>query len=230
MLQKKRTVNGLNPESLTEGIVRTIREAITLGRWKPEEKIIEVELADQMGVSRSPIREALRILANEGLVTLVPRKGAKVSKISLKDLKEIYAIRANLESMAAKIAAVNLRNDEIKRMESLHEKMLLKTRKNDVEGIFRLNEKFHLCILKAGDNEQLIEVNKSLKIRSQRFRMAILSLPDRLVEALDEHHRILEALKGRDALLAEELVKAHIHRAGQRLIEDLEKRNREGAK
>ncbi len=224
MPEKNKTVIGLNPESLTEGIARSIREAITLGRWKPEEKIIETELADQMGVSRSPIREALRILANEGLVTLVPRKGAKVSKISLKDLKEIYAIRANLESMAARIAAVNLRTDEIKRMENLHEKMLRKTRVNDVEGIFRLNEKFHLCILQAGDNERLIEVNKSLKTRSQRFRMAILSLPGRLTEALDEHYRILEALKNRDAVLAEELVKAHVHRAGQRLIADLEKK------
>lgn len=161
-------------ESLAEGVARNIREAILLGKLRPGEKIIENELANRMRISRSTVREALRILEQEGLITLFPRKGARVTEISLREVKEIYAIRANLESLAAKLAISNLKTTQMERMENLIKRMSIETKKNDIENVIKLNEKFHELIVNAGDNQRLNQLIQSLKNQIQRFRIASL--------------------------------------------------------
>lgn len=215
-------------ESLAEGVARNIREAILLGKLRPGEKIIENELANRMRISRSPIREALRILEQEGLITLFPRKGARVTEISPREVKEIYAIRANLESLAAKLAISNLKTTQMERMENLIKRMSIETKKNDIENVIKLNEKFHELIVNAGDNQRLNQLIQSLKNQIQRFRIASLSLPGRLKVALTEHQKIVEAFRKRDGLLAGELMREHISKAGNRLLKILEKGNKNG--
>ncbi len=228
MARKAIVYRNPNTESLSEGVARSIREAIILGRFKPGAKIVENQLAKRIGISRSPVREAFRILEQEGLVTLTPRKGAKVTQISLKEAKETYAIRANLESLAAKLAVSNLKDGKIKRMENLLEKMSFKTKKNDINGILKLNEKFHDILLKSNDNIKLDHLIHSLRVQIQRFRVASLSLPGRLKEVLSEHRKIVEACKQRDASLIEEYVKEHITQAGNKLLKNLERGNING--
>lgn len=215
-------------ESLATGVSRIIREAIILGRLKPGEKIIEYELAKQMGISRSPIRDAFRVLEKEGLVTLYPRRGVRVTEISLKDLKEIYALRANLESLAFQMAISNIKPTEVGRMESLLKSMSVMTKKKDVEGVVKLNEQFHDFVLKLSDNDRLNQLVHSLRNQIRRYRMASLSLPGRIEEAFIEHQKIVDAFKRRNKSLTEKLVKEHILQAGKKLIESMEKGKEHG--
>ncbi len=211
-------------ESLAQEVAGNIREAIISGKLKPGEKIIENELAHKMKISRSPIREALRILGKDGLVTLTPRRRAEVAEISHKEVKEIYAIRANLESLAAMLAISSLNPEQIRRMENLLKKMSIETKKNDINGILKLNEKFHDILLKSSDNIKLDQLIHSLRVQIQRFRVASLSLPGRLKEVLSEHQKIMDACRRRDSSLVEECVKEHIIRAGNRLLKNLGER------
>jgi DNA-binding GntR family transcriptional regulator len=215
-------------ESIATGVSRIIREAIILGRLKPGEKIIENELAKQMGISRSPIRDAFRVLEKEGLVTLYPRRGVRVTEISLKDLKEIYALRANLESLAFNMALSNIKPAQVGRIESLLKTMSVKTKKKDIEGVGKLNEQFHDFILKMSDNDRLNQLVHSLRNQIRRYRMASLSLPGRLEEALVEHQKIVDAFKLRNSALTEKLVKEHILQGGKKLIESMEKGKEHG--
>ncbi len=217
-----------NTESLSEGVARSIRDAIILGKLKPGAKIVENGLAKRIRISRSPVREAFRILEKEGLVTLTPRKGVRVTEISPKDMKEIYAIRASLESLAARLAISHLKAANVRRMEDLIKRMSLETKKKNTENIIKLNEKFHELIVKVGDYQRLNQLIQSLKNQIQRFRVTSVALPGRLQEALVEHQKILEAFKRRDGLLAEELMRDHIHKVGERMLRTLEKGNENG--
>ncbi len=217
-----------NIESLSEGVARSIRDAIILGKLKPGAKIVENGLAKRIRISRSPVREAFRILEKEGLVTLTPRKGVRVTEISPKDMKEIYAIRASLESLAARLAISHLKAAHVRRMEGLIKRMSLETKKKNTENIIKLNEKFHELIVNVGDYQRLNQLIQSLKNQIQRFRITSLALPGRLQEALVEHQKIVEAFKRRDGLLAEELMREHISKAGERMLRTLEKGNENG--
>ncbi|MDO3378463.1 GntR family transcriptional regulator [Geoalkalibacter halelectricus] len=208
-------------QTLREKILETIRDAILRGTLKPGEKVAEPELAERFGISRTPIREAFRQLESEGYLTVIPRKGAVVTALSERDVKEFYAIKAILEGYAARIAAKNLSDKEIERLEAINERLQQLADEGDVKSFYRTHNEFHELFIRAAGNHKLAELINQLVVKFNRPRMASLSLPGRMQISVNEHSRLLEAFKARNGEQADNLVRKTASLGGQLLIQSM---------
>ena len=147
---------------LRDVVFENLRGAIVEGRLKPGERLMEVQLAEQLGVSRTPVREAIRKLELEGLVVMLPRKGAYVANMSLKDLIDVLEIRASLEGLAASLAAERITDEDIKKLESIVEEFKDGINESNVEALLRKDVEFHECIFKSTNNKKLHQLINSL--------------------------------------------------------------------
>jgi DNA-binding GntR family transcriptional regulator len=205
--------------TLREKILETIRDAIMSGLLKPGEKVAEPELAERFGISRTPIREAFRQLESEGYLTVIPRKGAVVVSYSPKDIEEFYAIKSILEGYAANRACKNLSEKEIDRLESINDKLGQLAKNEDIKSFFKVHNDFHDLFRKAANNEKLDELISSLVSKFQRLRYASLSKPGRMKASVQEHVKIIEAFRARNAELAEQLVRKSAEYGGKVLMD-----------
>ena len=205
--------------TLRESILETIRDAIISGALKPGEKVAEPELAERFGISRTPIREAFRQLESEGYLTVVPRKGAVVVAFSQRDVEEFYAIKSILEGYAARKACERLHAREIDKLQSINDKLRLLAEDGDVRHFFKVHDSFHELFVRAADNERLTEMILNLVGRFQRLRIASLSLPGRMEFSVQEHQKIIDAFRGGDAALAENLVRSTAEHGGKVLMQ-----------
>jgi len=194
-------------QTLREKILETIRDAILKGNLKPGEKVAEPELAERFGISRTPIREAFRQLESEGYLTVIPRKGAVVAALSQRDVQEFYAIKSILEGYAASLAAGNLTDKEIQRLETVNNKLRSLAEEGDVRSFYRVHNEFHEIFLKAADNSKLYELIHQLGMKFNRLRMASLSVNGRMEISVEEHDKLLDAFRHKDSETAENLVK-----------------------
>lgn len=210
-----------NYKPLREMVFESLREAIIQGRLKPGERLMEIQLADEMGVSRTPIREAIRKLELEGFVVMVPRKGAFVAGISVKDIVDVFEIRASLEALAAGLAAERITPDELEELERSLVVISEVSSKEDINAIVETDTNFHELIYKASRNERLSQMIVHLKEQIQRFRTTSLSQPGRSKNALEEHRKIVEAISDRNAELAQSLAREHIENAEQSMLNAL---------
>lgn len=215
-------------ETLRELIVRTIRDGIIAGEWKPGEHITEPELAERFGISRTPIREAFRQLESEGFLTTTPRKGSMVAPVSVRDIREFYEIKSLLEGFAARKACEHITDAQIDAMEERNEHLLAAFRREDLEEMVRLHNEFHEIFVDAAGNARLAQLIKSLVVKFQRFRV-LLSLSDAMEDLVEQHRLIVVALRDRDAERAEELVQRNAQQGEQRLRARLEQRSRDGS-
>ncbi len=211
-----------NHQTLRERIVDTIREAIINGILKPGTKISEPELAERFGISRTPIREALRQLESEGFITVIPRKGAIVSKLSKKDVEDFYELKSILEGFAARKAVEKISDDDIEHMEHVNRQLEKLTKKGDLRRVYELHNEFHDTFLKACGNDKLYGIVQNLVRQFQRFRM-ILSMPGKIEGSIEQHWEIIEAFKKRDADLVEELVRENALYGKSVLLQEFEK-------
>ncbi len=200
----------LRQETLHEQVFRQLREAILSGQLREGERIIETEIAGKMGISRSPLREALRKLELEGLVTVTPRKGAIVNAFSAEDIEEIYLLRSVLEGAAARLAAARITSEGLLVLEESVGRMDALTRNGDLSGLVEENTNFHNVIIKASGQKRLVQLIGTLQEYVRKFRTASLSRPGRAANALKEHREILAALREREGEKAEKLVHHHI--------------------
>ncbi|MFQ5330113.1 MAG: GntR family transcriptional regulator [Thermodesulfobacteriota bacterium] len=209
--------------TLRERIVDFVKEAIIKGRLRPGERIPEPELADRFGVSRTPIREAFRQLESEGFLTVIPRKGAVVSPITDKDVREFYSIKSLLEGFAARSACAgnNFPNGEIKKMEGLNVQMARLAEKGDYKGFFKLDNQFHDIFLRACGNDKLYSLFNNLVQQFERFRITSLSQPGRMKNSVKQHDDIIGAFKKSDAALVDELVRANAEQGGEALVQKI---------
>ena len=214
-------LDGYKP--LRDIVFETLREAIINQTLKPGERLMEIQLADEMGVSRTPVREAIRKLELEGLVVMVPRKGAYVAGISMKDILEVYVLRSALEALAASLAAARITDEELEKMERQVLKEAEETELNNLSGIVAIDTTFHDLLYQAAHNQRLVQFINILQEQLQRFRAASLSKPGRSKTALDEHKKIVEALGERDARLAAKLATEHIENAENAMIFAMDK-------
>jgi DNA-binding GntR family transcriptional regulator len=191
-------------------IVEQLEEDILAGRLAPRERLVEAALSTRFGVSRTPIREVLRILGAKGLVTTLPSRGARVREIPWKEIEDLYAVRAVLESMALELAAGRLDRAAVRRLEAKLTAMRQAARRNDLRGYFKVDNEFHALVFGACGNDVLIDLLNALERRVQKFRLALLSLPGRLHEAQRQHESVLDALKRGDGKVAGELRRARI--------------------
>jgi len=198
-------------ELLSKKVYHILKERIIKGNLKPGEKILEVNIAKRLGVSRTPVREALRELAAEGFFAMKPNLGMIVIGFSIEDLKEVLEIRKLLEGFATSIAAKKINKEEIKKLEKIIKKMSISISKNDLLVYSDLNAEFHNLIFNICGNKQLIKIYDNLSNSEHRFRIRSLrNNPERLKYSLKEHQKILEALKRKDSEQAYKLSQKHI--------------------
>ena len=204
MVEAENNVIGRVHKSLVETIVEKVENMIINGEIKPGERVIEQNLCDQFGVSRSPLREAFRILEKNGFLKSVARKGVSVTGISLKEGIDIYTIRANLESLAVALAVENRSPEFMDRIKGLHAEMIKYAEKNDVETYMKLNREFHNEIIQASDNEKLIDLLEYFTKLSKRYRHVVFSVPGKLDESLKKHQILIDSIERGDSDFAEQ--------------------------
>ncbi|MDA8440811.1 MAG: GntR family transcriptional regulator [Peptococcaceae bacterium] len=206
---------------LREIVFESLREAIIGGVLKPGERLMEIQLAEEMGVSRTPVREAIRKLELEAFVVMIPRKGAYVAGISLKDIADVFEIRAALEGLAAGLSAERITDEELEEMERLLVRKAEIIENNNLDLIVEVDTAFHAIMYKASRNERLVQILSNLREQIQRFRATSLAVPGRMREALEEHRMITEALSERNVTLAQQLATEHIENAENVMLESL---------
>lgn len=194
-------------QTLREKILETIRDAILKGTLKPGERVSEPDLAERFGISRTPIREAFRQLESEGYLQVIPRKGAVVASLSERDIEEFYAIKIILEGFAARMAAENLTDKDIERLEIINERLQKIAEDGDVKTFFRVHNEFHEVFIKAAGNEKLYEMINQLVMKFKRLRLASLSQPGRMAISVEEHRNMIMAFKKHDGDQADRLVR-----------------------
>ena len=212
-----------NYKPLREIVFESLREAIINGVLKPGERLMEVQLAEEMGVSRTPVREAIRKLELEGFVIMVARKGAYVAGISMKDVADVFEIRAALEGLAASLAAERITDEEKEEMERLLVRKAACVEAGDYDSLTEIDTQFHELLYKASRNERLMQIISNLREQINRFRMVSLAFPGRGREALEEHKKMAEAIAERNAALAQALAQEHIENAENALLEAMQK-------
>ncbi|MDD4568620.1 MAG: GntR family transcriptional regulator [Tepidanaerobacteraceae bacterium] len=212
-----------NYKPLRDLVFSAMREAILNGRLKPGERLMEVQMAEEMGVSRTPVREAIRKLELEGLVVMVPRKGAYVAGLTLKDVADVFEIRGSLEGLAAALAAERITDEEIKNLDRVLKDISSAGEKGDIETIIKKDVEFHQVLFKSSRNERLAQIINNLKEQIDRFRAQSFNNPARLKSVILEHKRILDAIKQGDTENAEKLAKEHIYEVEYNVMNMLRK-------
>lgn len=196
--------------SLSSRVFHTIRENILSGKYTMDEELKEKSIGEELGVSRTPVREALRQLELEGLVTIIPNKGAYVVGISQKDIRDIYEIRSRLEGLCAKWAAEQITKEQLDELEENIYLSDFHSSKGNAEQVVELDNKFHETLYKASGSRELKHILLDFHHYVQRVRMITLAVQERAVNSNEEHRRIVEALKAHDAAEAEKLANAHM--------------------
>ena len=197
-------------KSLTSLIFERIREDILNGRYIPGDKLVEIKLADELGVSRTPVREALKQLELDGLVDNIPNRGVVVKGITTEDIDDILMIRLCIEGLVGQWAAERINDSEIKELQEIFDLMEFYTSKKDVEKIIELKTKFHENLNKATKSRYLEGVLKDFQLFIRQSRNNSLKAEGRIEFALEEHREILKALKEHDPENSKKALTKHI--------------------
>jgi len=207
---------------LRRRVFAVIEEAILNGKYSPGESLTESRLAAELGVSRTPIREALTQLGHEGLVQLVPNKGALVMGISQKDIQDIYAIRMMIEGLAARWAVENIDEAELRELQEAIDLEEFYTSKADIGRLMSLDSNFHQILYRASKSRPLQYMLHTFHHYIQRARSQSIAAPGRAEQALAEHKAILQAIRERDGDKAELITAEHIRNASLNLLKTME--------
>jgi DNA-binding GntR family transcriptional regulator len=198
----------LRESALYEQVAERLRARILAHTLPPGSWIDEQSLAAEFGISRTPLREALKVLASEGLVTMKLRRGAYVTEVSERDLTEVYHLLALLEADAAATVAESATTAELAELQALHEQ--LERTVDDRDAFFRANEQFHLKLLRIADNHWTQQMVGDLRRVMKLNRHQSLFKQGRIEASLDEHRQIMQALQARDAAKVKRLMEQHI--------------------
>jgi len=203
--------------TVKSSLVENLRDQILQGQVIPGQYLRLEEIASQYDVSTTPVREALRALESEGLVTIYPHRGAIVTKLSVDDLRDIYDIRATLEAMATRLAVPNLTAKEISHLVTYTEQM--DNHLGELLTLVKLNHQFHISLYKASGRRHLCELTTVLRYRTQHYLHAFITHLGGMSLAQTEHHSIVDACKQGDADQAAAIVFNHVNHVGSSLIE-----------
>lgn len=218
-MEKQFVLNEINLTPLRDSIAESIRNSIINGKIKPGERLLEPNVAKLLGVSRTPVREAFFQLESEGLVEVMPRKGAIVSDISIKDATELYSVRSVLEGLAAKYASKNISKEKIGELKKINEQLiaLAKSESDNFREITELNNQFHDLINRESKNEKLYQTIELLRKQTMRYNYIYLSVMFRLKVSIGEHEEIIKLIsEGKDEE-AEKYMRRHVEDAGKQL-------------
>lgn len=211
---------------LRELVCENIRQAIIDGTFSPGERLMEIQLADEMGVSRTPVREAIRKLELEGFVVMIPRRGTYVADISIKDINEIYEIRISLDVLAAGLAAERITDEELATLNNYMVEISKYVPTMNMEKIVELDTAFHNVLYTASRNERLVSIINNLREQLTGIRGRSMSYPGRLVETMEEHRALVDCIAARDPERAQNAARLHLENAEQTLMRSIERRKK----
>lgn len=200
--------------TLHDELVALVRNMIIDGELRPGSRIAESRLCDRFGVSRTPLREALKVLSAEGLVRLLPNKGATVLCVTRAELEEIVPVLGTLEALAGELACANIREDEVVRLRNIHAKMVERYRCGDQESYGELNRNIHDAIVAAAGNKTLSETYNMLQTRLRSLFFITPKAPPQWADAVGDHEEMMTALDARDGVRFAAIARRHIrHKA-----------------
>ncbi|MCT4592666.1 MAG: GntR family transcriptional regulator [Anaeromicrobium sp.] len=208
--------------SLTSRIFHILREDILNDKYKEGEKLGEAKLAEELGVSRTPVREALKQLELNGIVENIPNRGVIVRGISKRDIDDIFTIREAVEGIAASWAVERITEDELKKLQETHELMEFYAFKNDIEKFAELNTKFHEIIYEATKSRHLEQILRNFQYYMKKTRKKSLQVEGRLNDTIKEHEEVLKAFLQKDHIKAKESIASHIRNSRKNVEENTE--------
>ena len=200
-----------NHRPLREIVYEELKRQILIGEIAPGTRMMEVELADDMGVSRTPVREAIRKLEKEGLVTIEPRKGAYASDVSTDDMVEILEVRQIMEGLAAELAASRAQDVQLEQLRIAEEKYNKAVASGDTTEMIKYDSQFHKLIVEASNNKTLMLLIEPLQEMALRFRYLYYHDLNRAMNMPHEHEKIIDAIAGGDKEKAKYAASMHIH-------------------
>lgn len=183
---------------LHKQVAASLRKMIVEGELVPGARVPERVLCERFGISRTPLREALKVLSYEGLLELNPNRGATVTEVSEAAVDEMFPVMGALEALAGRLACQHIEDDELNAIENLHRQMLEHYQRGEAEPYFRVNEQIHEAILQASRNQILITTYHELSRRVRRMRYIARLTPERWQQAVGEHEQMITALRARD--------------------------------
>ena len=206
---------------LRDVVFQTLRQAILRGKLQPGERLMEIHLAQQLGVSRTPVREAIRMLEQEGLVIMIPRKGAIVAEITKSDLEDVLEVRAALEELAVKKACRNISQEQLQELKKAAGKFAASLQKEDLMACAQADVEFHEIISAATENRRLIQILNNIREQIYRYRLENLKDKSSHANLVEEHTAICRALEERSEEKASEAVRVHIEHQKISIMESL---------
>jgi DNA-binding GntR family transcriptional regulator len=200
----------IQPQMLHSAIVAQLQRMIVEGLLAPGTRLNERMLCDKLGVSRTPLREAFRVLAAQGLVSLLPNRGAVVLQLSTKDIEETFEVISGLEALSGELACARITDDEVNEIRALHYEMLACHAVRDLPGYYRLNYRIHDAINKAARNDVLRQTYTTINSRLQALRFRSNFDRDKWDTAVREHSAMVEALEAREGARLGAILRAHV--------------------
>lgn len=197
---------------LRDVVYNTLRRAILRGELVPGQRLMEIQLAEKMGVSRTPVREAIRKLELDGLVEVIPRKGAEVAHMSGKNLRDVLEVRRALEELAGELACQRMTAGEFKELEQANHRFASVLGSSDITVIAQADEDFHAVIYRATENERLIQMVNHLLEQMYRYRIEHIKDKSQRKILVQEHQEIMQALADRDPEAARQAIRSHINK------------------
>lgn len=195
---------------LRDVVFQTLRQAILRGELEPGERLMEIQLANKLGVSRTPIREAIRKLELEGLVLMIPRKGAEVAEITEKSLRDVLEVRSSLEDLAVELACERIKEEQVQELKKAAEEFEEALQGGDLTEYAEADVKFHDVIYHATENQKLVQLLYNLREQMYRYRVEYLKRSEVHQTLLAEHQYIIECIEKHDKEAAKHAIRTHI--------------------
>lgn len=208
---------------LRDVVFNTLRQAILRGEMEPGERLMEIQLAQKLGVSRTPIREAIRKLELEGLVIMIPRKGAEVAHITEKDMRDVLEVRATLEELVVALACKNVTDEKLAELKAANKLFETSIVSKDVVNIVDADVHFHDIIYTMTDNARLIQIINNLREQMYRYRLEYVKDARTHSILISEHNDIIKQLKDRNVEQAKKVIYQHINNQEKGIIRLLNK-------
>ena len=198
------------PSTLHANLVEQIRELVIEGDLEPGAKVPERILCERFNVSRTPLREALKTLASEGWLEILPHKGARVTRLNEEDIDQMFPIMGALEALSGELACANLSEEQFAEIRALHYQMALHYTRRELAPYFQINQLIHEKILAAAANPLLVQMYQTLSGRIRRARYVANMSEDRWAQAIEEHEEMLSALASRDGQSLANVLRSHL--------------------
>jgi len=206
---------------LRDVVFNTLRQSILTGELKPGERLMEIHLADKLGVSRTPIREAIRKLELEGLVTMIPRRGAEVAQITEKNLKDVLEVRRALDALTVELACERITEEELVKLEEAKENFARCIKTKDANKIAQADVVFHDIILLASRNDRLMQMLANISQQMYRYRLEYVKDDAHYDQLIEEHNVIFDAISRRDSKIGSEAIISHIDNQEKSIIRSI---------